>query len=107
MRAIVYQILLREVDALKAADEPAKKAFREVIRRIAKDQGVGSLERGERVEYAGEMLGRLVQRVFIRDRLKARFHISKTQAYRDIEEALQLSHKPPLNGTRQASNRNA
>lgn len=106
MRAVVYQILLSEVDALQAADEPAKNAFREAIRRIAKTQGVGSLERGERVEYASELLARRVQRVFIRDRLKSRFQISKTQAYRDIEEALQLSHKPPSNGTQQAFNKN-
>ena len=104
MSASPYQMLLNEINSFKSADEPAKKEFRDAIRRIAKIKGVIGIERGERIEYAGEMLGRKVQRAVIRDRLQVRFGVSKTQAYRDIEESFELSHKPPTIGNQDGSN---
>lgn len=102
MGAFDYQSVLAALDANGDLSDEVKQTMRELIRKTARENGDSSLERGERVEFARNLLSKREQRTTIRSRLMARFQISKTQAYRDIQEALQLSQKRPINGTKPA-----
>lgn len=98
MRALVYQILLSEVDALDA-DDRSKQAFREVIRKTAETEG--DSRQWERVAFARHLLGLREQKAVVRDRLMVRYGVSKRHAYRIIDEAVELCHS---NGTKQVFN---
>jgi hypothetical protein len=103
MSAGVLQEIMQEVDASNI-DPLAKKQFRQLVRVIGAAHGFAWMERAERTEFARELLARKVSRPTVRDRLMAHFSISKTQAYRVIEQALQLSHFSPSFGTASGSN---
>lgn len=98
--------ILEIIDRLEAltVDPAAKREFRQLVRSVGVAHGLGALERGDRVSFAGELLARRVSRPTIRDRLIAVFDVSRTQAYRIIGDALQLSQKQPKNGTPSVSN---
>jgi hypothetical protein len=96
-RAAMLEIM-EAVDLLDA-DSAAKSKFRELVRAIGAAHGLRWLEREERVEFARELLRRKVSRPTIRDRLMAFFSISRGQAYRIIDAALQLSQNPPESET--------
>lgn len=98
----MHSIAIREIiDGVEAMDlDPAaKRQFRQLVRAIGTAHGFLWIEREERTEFARELLAKRVSRATVRDRLMAHFGISKTQAYRVIEQALQLSHFSPSFGT--------
>jgi site-specific recombinase XerD len=103
MSAGVLQEIMQEVDASNI-DPLAKQQFRQLVRTIGAAHGLAWMEREQRTEFARELLARKVSRPTVRDRLMAHFSISKTQAYRVIEQALQLSHFSPSFGTASGSN---
>lgn len=102
MGAFDYQSVLAALDARPDLSDEVKQTMRELILQTARQNGVASLEQTERVEFARSLLNQREQRAVIRGRLMARFEISKSQAYRDMEAALQLSQKRPINGTKPA-----
>jgi len=103
----MQSIAIREIiDGIEAMDlDPvAKRQFRQLVRAVGAAHGLSWIEREERTVFAKELLVRKVSRATVRDRLMAHFSISKTQAYRVIEQALQLSHFSPSFGTTSESN---
>lgn len=103
----MHSIAIREIiDGVEAMDlDPAaRRQFRQLVRTIGAAHGFAWMEREQRTEFARELLARKVSRPTVRDRLMAHFNISKTQAYRVIERALQLSHFSPSFGTASGSN---
>lgn len=100
MGAFDYQSVLASLEMLDVSDE-VKQVMREAIRKTARQNGVSALEQGERVDFARGLLGKRERRSVISKRLQAAYEISKSQSYRDIHAALQLSQKRPINGTKQ------
>jgi hypothetical protein len=68
--------------------ETAKAAFKQLL--LQKLDGLQT-EGEQRVHFARRLLDQGMPRSMIRDRLQVRFKVKRTQAYRDIEQALQLS----------------
>lgn len=93
MRASSYQKLLDELAKLDAAPE-AKRQFEELLRRNAAMDGIACLQRDERVGFASHLLTQKEDRSVIRERLMARFQVSRSQAYADISEAMRTVQKP-------------
>lgn len=80
-----YLLLLQELE-LCTQPEAAKAEFRALIL-----QKLGDVltEREQRVQFARHLLALKTPRSVIRERLQNRFSIERTQAYRDIDQALQ------------------
>jgi hypothetical protein len=91
MHSVAIREIIDGVDALDL-DAAAKQQFRQLVCAIGAAHGFAWVKRDERTAFARELLARKVSRATVRDRLMAHFSISKTQAYRVIEQALQLSH---------------
>jgi hypothetical protein len=92
MRAEIFQQILSELETIPG-DEAIKQLFGQAVRKTALANGCDldrMKEREERVAYARQLRGLGDDRPTIRDRLMARFEISRSQAYDDIAEALQL-----------------
>jgi len=103
MRKATYQQLLDGLASI-AASEDTKRQFEELIRRSAALDGVTGLERSERVQFARRLLDLHQPRTIISKRLMVRYEIGRTQAYKAINEALQLSGFPDGNRTQTGSN---
>jgi hypothetical protein len=80
-------VLLAELD--RSTQPPdAVEAFRQLLLQKMTDL----MTEGERrVHFARHLLGLGTPRSMIRARLEVRYNVGRTQAYRDIEQALQLS----------------
>lgn len=80
-----FYLLLEELENM---DQPAdvKTEFRTLILRKLND---ALTEPEQRVQYARHLLGQRVPRSVIRERLQTRFRVERSQAYRDIDQALQ------------------
>lgn len=76
-------------------DPVAKREFSNLVRGIGAAHGCPQIARLDRTMFARELLMRGVSRATIRDRLIATFGVSRTQAYRIIDAALQLSPDRP------------
>ncbi len=89
MPTIADAILMIIAD-LEHSSQPdsAKAAFKTLL--LQKLDGLQT-EGEQRVNFARRLLDQGVPRSMIRDRLQVRFKVKRTQAYRDIEQALQLS----------------
>lgn len=85
-------------------DESAKVAVRQALGRICSIHGAAWARRDDRVAFARGLLSLKVSRSTIRDRIMARFGVSKTEAYRTIDAALKLSQNRPENETALRSN---
>ena len=103
MHSIAIREIIDGVEAMEL-DPAARRQFRQLVRAIGAAHGFAWMEREERTIFARELLARKVSRPTVRDRLIAHFSISKTQAYRIIEQALQLSHFSTSFGTASGSN---
>jgi hypothetical protein len=103
MRKSAYQQLIDSLAGIPVPDE-AKRQFEELIRRRAAQDGVTGLELSERVQFARHLLDLRQPRAVISRRLMARYSIGRTQAYKAVNEALQLSGFPPGNRTQTGSN---
>lgn len=88
MTSPLFKDLSEGLDALNL-DENAKEIFRAFLRGVRVAHGDGdNIEREERQAFAAHLLASRVPRCEIRDRLEARFHISRRQAYRVIDDVL-------------------
>jgi hypothetical protein len=85
-------------------DESAKAAFRQMMGRICSIHGAAWSRRDDRIVFARKLLALRVSRATIRDRLIARFNVSRGEAYRSIGEALKLSQNEHENETGNRSN---
>lgn len=103
MRKSSYQQLIDGLAGI-AAPEEMKRQFEELIRRRAALDGITGLELSERVQFARRLLDLHQPRPIISKRLMVKYGIGKTQAYKAITEALQLSGFPPGNRTQTGSN---
>lgn len=80
--------------ARMAVPEEIKRQFEELIRRRAALEGVTSLDRQERVQFARHLLDLQEPRPVICQRVMTRYEIGRSQAYKVIDQALQLSGFP-------------
>lgn len=85
-------------------DEAARQVFRGLVLAVGAQHGIKGIERMEQLGYVCRLLDLRVSRPTIRDRLTARYPISRRQAYRLIDDALQLCQKRPEIGTSMADN---
>lgn len=100
MSKAIYQQLLVDLAGLSAPEE-AKRQFEELIRRSAAFEGVSSLERQERVQFARRLLDLKESRSVIRDRIMAKYGLKQSQAYKVIEQAVTVrffDRKPDATG---------
>ena len=89
MRAAVIREILGELDEL-TGDEETKRRAKEVVRRIASAEGIMAAEHADRVGFAIALLDAREDRTVIRDRIAARYEVSKSTARRVISAALSL-----------------
>jgi hypothetical protein len=90
-RAVLLEIMAG-VEALDA-DPGAKQKFRWLVQCVGAANGLQWIDRKERVDFARRLLDSRVSRPTIRDRLIATFEVSRPQAYRIIEAALETVSK--------------
>jgi hypothetical protein len=88
---------LEIIDCLEGldVDDGARRAFQRLLLEIGTRHGINGLVRYEQVAFVRKLLALRVSRPTIRDRLMALYGISKRQAYRLIDEGLQLCQKRP------------
>ena len=90
MTSPIFQQIATGLESLDL-DENAKEVFREFVRGVRVAHGdIGGIDRQERHVFAASMLANQVPRSEIRDRLMARFQISRSHAYRVIDDALNV-----------------
>jgi hypothetical protein len=90
MRTEVLRDLLAELRGCDAAPE-AKADFRKLIEAVGAAHGISLNARPERIAFARQLLSVAgAARPEVRNRLMARFNIGESQAYRDINDALQI-----------------
>jgi hypothetical protein len=99
MRSDAIMDIFARLEALDV-DPQAKKAFRQLVVNVGHAHCIADVGRIERIEHAQRLLRLNVSRPTIRDRLIAHYSVSRRQAYRLIDEALQLCQKTPSIGTR-------
>ena len=88
MTSPIFKDLSTGIESLNL-DEEAKQVFRDFVRGVRITHGDGdSIEREEREIFAANLLAKRIPRCEIRDRLMACFEISRSHAYRVIDEAL-------------------
>ena len=80
-----YQMLLESLNELDVPED-AKEAFRKLVAETA----TAELPPYERVQFARRLLNAREPRNIICQRLMNRFEIGRSQAYRDIVDALQI-----------------
>lgn len=90
MRKSTWLQLIDGLAGIPVPDE-FKRQFEELIRSTAALDGVTAIDRGSRVKFARQLLAQHEPRPVICKRLMVRYGIGRTQAYKVISEALQLS----------------
>lgn len=93
MGAVDFREVFRSLDGRPDVSNEVKKIMRETLRQIARENGDATLEPQERIEFAVHLLNMQESRKVTRNRLIARYGISKRTAQRDIDAALQMRHK--------------
>jgi hypothetical protein len=88
LRVSAFLQLYKGIDLLNV-DEEARACFKKYVSQFASAEGIDGVERDERVAFAKRLRREGVSRTTIKDRLMARYEISKSQAYRVIDKALQ------------------
>lgn len=92
MRADVLTELLAELGKRKVASA-AMAEVQQVVQEVRERHGLAASLQEQRMTFAREYLAAGRPRVEIRDRLMCRFSIGESQAYRDIQAALQIVPK--------------
>lgn len=85
-RDLAHEILAA-IESLHV-DDSAKVAFRKALGQICSIHGAAWSLRDDRVAFARGLLALRVSRATIRERMMARFGVSRSEAYRTIEAAL-------------------
>lgn len=84
-----YLELLSRLARLEGSDEH-KRVFEDLVREVAAERGIYDFGPYDRVQFARHLLNVERDRTIIRDRICARFSVSRSQAYSDIDAALNL-----------------
>lgn len=92
MRSAPFLEIIDRLECLNV-DDGARLAFHQLLLEIGTRHGIGGLERRKQLVFVRKLLALRVSRPTIRARLMALYGISRSQAYRLIGEALQLSPK--------------
>ena len=92
MRSAPFLEIIDCLDGLNV-DDGARQAFRRLLLEVGNRHGISGLEHDEQLTYVRGLLALRVSRPTIRDRLIALYGISKSQAYRLIDEAMRLCQK--------------
>jgi hypothetical protein len=87
MRSLVLHDIIARTDALDAPIA-AKEQFKRLVRHLGAEHGAGGMAHAEHVDYARRLLQARTSRATIRDRLMALFSISRSQAYKVIQDSL-------------------
>ena len=87
VRAHILKEIIARTDAMDVSAN-AKAQFKRMVWQLGSSYGICSMARGERVDYARQLLDHRVSRTTISSRLIKLFSVSKSQAYADIAEAL-------------------
>lgn len=87
-----------------AIDETARQVFRSLVVDVGTQYGVRGIGRDDQLAYIRRLLALRVSRSTIRDRLMALYGVSRRQAYRLVDETLQLCRQQPEFGTRSKDN---
>ncbi|RZI41513.1 hypothetical protein EGT07_18200 [Herbaspirillum sp. HC18] len=103
MRSRVLLEIIAGIESLDL-DQSAKTKVKRFIRSVGYANGAVALSKDERIDYARRLLDVGVSRPTARERLMACFEISRRQAYRAINDALNLCQKTPRNGTQKELN---
>jgi hypothetical protein len=93
--------LLDIIDRLPGLDvaETARIKFKRLVYEIGAFYGIRGLDYADRIDFARHLLKQKEARATIRDRLMVRYEVSRRQAYRIIDDGLELCQKQPSNGT--------
>jgi hypothetical protein len=94
MRSIAILEIIEAVNGLDA-DDVFKRQVNRLISDVAAVHGVSIVSSTDRIEYARRLLDAKVSKATVRDRLKARYDISRTHAYRIITDALNCPKTAP------------
>lgn len=96
MRAEILRELMGSVEVAEI-DTTAKAEVRRLIVALSVQHGLAVFDRDEQIAFVQHLCRNLGEpRSIIRERLMARFSLSRSTAYERIDEALQLSEKPAL-----------
>jgi hypothetical protein len=87
VRPTALREILEGVECLDA-DEHAKRQFKRLVCEIGATHGVRGIAHAARVNFARHLLEARISRATIRDRLIARYEVSRSQAYAIISDAL-------------------
>jgi len=93
----------QEIESLEV-DDQVRRRFRQLFKDACLAHGVTGVDRDDRVFYARKLIDARISRATARERLMARFEISRRQSYRILNEALKLCQKSQVNGTSEADN---
>jgi hypothetical protein len=87
--------ILEIIDGLERLDveEGARQAFRKLVLAIGTQHGIRTIEKRGQMDFVRKLLVQRVSVQTIRDRLMARYPISRRQAYRLIDEGLNCARK--------------
>jgi hypothetical protein len=93
--------LLDIIDRLPGLDvaETARGKFKRLVYEVGVFYGIRGLDHADRIDFARRLLKQKEARATIRDRLMVRYEVSRRQAYRIIDDGLELCQKQPSNGT--------
>jgi hypothetical protein len=105
LRSTAIVEIMTQLDGLDV-DEAAKRIFRRLIVKVSATHGITDVDRLDRVAFARRLIDLHVSRATIRDRIIAHYCVSRRQAYRIIDEALQLCQKRRTVGTESGENEN-
>jgi hypothetical protein len=87
MRSTAIIEILDAINGMNA-DDSMKRQVRKIIGDVASVHGMNLVTSADRVDFARRLLDAKVSKATIRERLRARYSISRTHAYRIIGEAL-------------------
>ena len=97
MKSTALHEILAGLEQIEA-EEHVKQKFKQLVCTIGLIHGARGMEHPERIDFAKHLLAAKTSRATIRDRLIARFGVSRSQAYTIISDALNCPVKAHLTG---------
>ncbi|WP_342616971.1 hypothetical protein [Rhodoferax sp. GW822-FHT02A01] len=89
---------------LMQLDYKLSEKLKRLLRIVWNKHGFAGFDKVDQLEFASNQLNAKKTRTEIRDRLKSNYSVSRTEAYRIITKAKELSQEIPDFGTRKESN---
>jgi hypothetical protein len=94
MRASVLTEILDRLERSNL-DAAAKREAKAIVQTTGRQHGVKQVDQFDRIEFAQQLMAAKISRPTIRDRLMARYDLSRRQAYRVIHSALTEKQEVP------------